>query len=425
MPGRKEPLILALALLLVAAAPFDARAGCTPTAAVGSTVTEDTASSDTEVHCDRDEDAWSPNDAFNDHGYGREMSTARDTTHVNANVYVWAEDGDSSYIDFTARVARAHTLMTICEPALSHAVPPYGSNRHTIRSDVHIMYNAGATGGDAQRSGSATMLARMPTGRSVKIDWHTDDQAEKDNFRSLRYTVDAEGNLSEAVEVEGGAQSPIAGRLRTMAGGSIEGIVVVVHLSKWVGNRTVSASDVIDVSDTSTLITECHGEKVQEVESSSLSGSMDLGPTPDSSSVYFMHGDFEVHQIVSVVSSVESLCGDEVLVPPPEEPGTPTGPGTGGETTPSEEPADPDGGTATEDPAPTDDGASATGGGGTAVPDPDGGDATTDGADAGALTPPDPNEPAPDDPPELPDGWGLAGRTRGSEGRLGAYRLTV
>lgn len=424
MPRRKELILAALALLLVASVPPSARADCEPEAVVGSTVTEQTADADTAVHCEQENDVWSPNDAFNDSGYGRDMTTGTDTTRAEANVYVWAEDGDSAYIGFSALVRRGWSFATICHPAGSHAVPPYGACDHAVSATVSIRYNAGASGGSAQRSGSATMLARMPTGRSLLVDWQTEDDAAKDHLQTVDWSVDSQGTMAGAVEVSGNLSQIVGLKLAGMSSASISGVVHVKDVTQWTDNSTVSASEILEVVDQGSIETECHGSPFLRNEVAAVEGTLDVGPTESSSDNSIVHGDFKVHQTVEVVSLAVRVCGDEVVVPPPSEPGTPTDPGTGGETTPPDDPGDPDGGTSTEDPDAPEDGAepedpSAVGGEGdstgsdataenggdaTAEPDPEDPTEETDPVDPV----PDPNEPAPDDPPETPNGWGLA-----------------
>lgn len=327
------------AWLMVGLEPGDALAQCTPNPSSTSAITAEDTSDWSANDVDWNDGHWVPDDSTADQGHGLTAWTSEDTTEAGAVVYVWAEDGENSEVQFISYVTRQHNFKTTCSVALPCA-QPFGWSQHLVEAEAHIIYTAGASGGNAQRSASVAMTAVMPTGRTLNIEWELTDTAAATNEKTVQWTVNAQGGLSAGVAVEGSASGVVGGAVNVQQEAGLSGSINVLHKTKWTSSATSSGACNEMVVDREVFETYCHGVEEHKNEHSGIAGSFNLTNAP--TNVSYIKGYFEVDQDTNVQEFPIKQCGGTAIRDPIDAfgigtpgstttpPGGPPGGGPGG-----------------------------------------------------------------------------------------------
>lgn len=226
--------------------------------------------------------------------------------------YVWAEDGDTKELQYTEQITRDWEFSTKCSDAGGHDAP-FGGNTWLVKCYGHFNFSVTANGhSDAgfSRAISATMSAKMLTGRTVKVTHKVEDNPEHES-RTVHAALS--GSLGDEKEVGAGADAKknVDVRLKSARKNKVSGTIDIESRTEWIANAAVSYTDDISFSDAMCFDTLCHGAKETHEERTSISVAYTV-TAPNwtmSSNEMYIQGDYYVKLCTVVQERKYRECG--------------------------------------------------------------------------------------------------------------------
>lgn len=308
-------------------------AGCTPVPVhditAGSASTTGNGSSNTTFTPQTNNYVWQAGSA--DHGYYVHCTAAVGCT-ATADTFIWAEDGDHIGVDFSAKAGRSHSFKTNCVPKPKHNTPPVGDTTHDVTATAKALYRASSPADAGARSASVTLIAQLPTGKDLKVNYQLVDGSATTHTRTVGFTATGTVGSTTTTRVSGNSGSDaVQGSVTQANSVGASGTINYTHTATWTTNASSSDADILTVNDRKVFRPKCHGAADLGDELAEIQGTMNLTANNYwvGDPVGYIKGKFEVATKVINQRNPRATCG--VLgQTPPSTGGGQTPPSTGG-----------------------------------------------------------------------------------------------